>query len=59
MAYYHRALSERALGKHADAVRTLDQVITLDPEFALAYYQKGASLQKLGRNGMQSRHSTG
>lgn len=47
--YLRRALSLGAQGNHARAIADLNEALRLDPEFADAFYVRGAAALRLGR----------
>lgn len=45
---YGLALEHRKLADHARAIELLDRVISIDPSYCYAYYQKGMTLESTG-----------
>jgi tetratricopeptide (TPR) repeat protein len=48
--WYNLGVSLQKEGKYAEAAEAFDEVVRIDPKFAMAWYNKYVALQDLGRN---------
>ncbi|RQW80648.1 MAG: tetratricopeptide repeat protein [Methanothrix sp.] len=48
--WYNLGISMQKEGKYAEAAEAFDEVVRIDPKFAMAWYNKYVALRELGRN---------
>ena len=48
--WYNLGVSLQKDGKYAEAAEAFDEVVRINPKFAMAWYNKYVALRNLGRN---------